>query len=266
MALRGIDVSTNNGVIDWRRASKAVDFAIIKATQGRGAGASTALLRKFTDSQFMRNINNAALNGVTLGVYHFLNCSTVKEAEEEADYFVKVISPYRAMIDIFAAVDVEDPASAKYAHLPKDKPTLTAVVNAFTERVRLAGFKPVIYTNRAFLTGRLDYGALKCKTIWRAHWYTNQTTDFDEWRPTDAPTDYAQDMPVWQFGKGACGSIDGIKTEVDLNYGYFENAAKSPDYAALVCDKCGLEQQTRDYIDRYTYAEDLWRKLWEAME
>lgn len=265
MALKGIDVSTNNGIIDWRKASKVVDFAIIKATQGRGAGPSTALLRKFTDGKFTYNINNAATYGLSIGVYHFLNCSTVKEAEAEADYFIKVISPYRSYINIFAAVDVEDP-KAMYAHLPKDKPTLTAMVNAFTERVKAAGFKPAIYTNRTFLAGRLNYHGLKCKTIWRAHWYTEYATGFNIWQPDDAPTDYAQDMPVWQFGKGTQNAVDGVKTEIDLNYGYFENRVKTPDYAALVCEKCGLEQQTRDYIDRYIYAEDLWRKLWDAME
>lgn len=39
----------------------------------------------------------------------------------------------------------------------------------------------------------------------------------------------------------------------------------TPDYAALVCRKCGLESQTKAYLDKYKYASDLWRKLWEAM-
>lgn len=38
------------------------------------------------------------------------------------------------------------------------------------------------------------------------------------------------------------------------------------DYAEMVCNKCGLEAQTRAYIGRYKYADDLWRKLWEAMK
>lgn len=38
-----------------------------------------------------------------------------------------------------------------------------------------------------------------------------------------------------------------------------------PDYASLVCQKCGLEAQTKTYLDKYKYASDLWRKLWEAM-
>lgn len=266
MALRGIDVSTNNGVIDWRKAAKAVDFAIIKATQGRGASPTTALLRKFTDSKFKFNITNAMANKLTIGVYHYLNCSTVEEAEEEAAYFCKIIAPYRPYIKIFAAVDVEDGAYSQYAYLPKDRLQLTEIVNAFTERVRRGGFTPAIYTNRAFLAGRLNFGELKCKKIWRAHWYTNEATAFEEWGSANAPTDYAQDMPVWQFGKGGKGYIDGIKSEIDINYGYLDIATSEPDYAALVCEKCGLEAQTRDYLDRYIYADDLWRKLWKSME
>lgn len=38
------------------------------------------------------------------------------------------------------------------------------------------------------------------------------------------------------------------------------------DYASLVCRKCGLEAQTKAYLNRYKYADDLWRKLWEAMK
>ena len=38
-----------------------------------------------------------------------------------------------------------------------------------------------------------------------------------------------------------------------------------PDYASLVVAKCGLEQQTRDYLDAYKYASDLWRKLYMQM-
>ncbi|MGN1347162.1 MAG: M23 family metallopeptidase [Eubacteriales bacterium] len=38
-----------------------------------------------------------------------------------------------------------------------------------------------------------------------------------------------------------------------------------PDYASLVCRRCGLEPQTRAYLDAYLYASELWRKLWGAM-
>ena len=37
--MNGIDVSTLQGVIDWQTAGKGIDFAMNKATQGRGEGA-----------------------------------------------------------------------------------------------------------------------------------------------------------------------------------------------------------------------------------
>lgn len=42
-------------------------------------------------------------------------------------------------------------------------------------------------------------------------------------------------------------------------------AEPGEDFAELVCKKAGLEAQTRAYLDKYKYAGDLWRKLWEAM-
>lgn len=42
-------------------------------------------------------------------------------------------------------------------------------------------------------------------------------------------------------------------------------AEPGEDFAEMVCKKAGLEAQTRAYLDKYRYAGDLWRKLWEAM-
>lgn len=38
------------------------------------------------------------------------------------------------------------------------------------------------------------------------------------------------------------------------------------DCAAEVCRICGLEQQTRDYLDAYKYADDLWRKIYNKIK
>lgn len=37
------------------------------------------------------------------------------------------------------------------------------------------------------------------------------------------------------------------------------------DFAVLVCRKCGLEEQTKKYIDKYKYADALWAKLYKQM-
>ena len=38
------------------------------------------------------------------------------------------------------------------------------------------------------------------------------------------------------------------------------------DHASEVCRICGLEQQTKDYLNKYTYAKDLWRKLYDKLK
>ena len=43
-----------------------------------------------------------------------------------------------------------------------------------------------------------------------------------------------------------------------------ENA--SIDYAEKVQKKCGFEQQTMDYLKNYKWADDLFKKLWNAMK
>ena len=66
--MKGIDVSTIQGAINWRKVkADSVEFAIIKATQGRGEGVSTKNLRLFTDSRFDQNIVAAHNAGIRSG-------------------------------------------------------------------------------------------------------------------------------------------------------------------------------------------------------
>lgn len=235
--LKGIDVSTHNYKINWAKVKNAgIDFAIIKATQGRSITSDYYL---FTDSQFKNNINGAYAADVACGVYHYLTAKTVAESIKEADYFLSVIAPYKAKITLFAAVDVEED---KY--LPKDKALLTSIVNTFCERIKAAGYKPIVYTNPNYLNYRLN--KISQWDLWLALWRDK----------SKIPTGYPN-MKIWQYGAEA--KVDGINGNVDANYGLFGLA--QPSYADIVCSKCGFEQQTRDYINEYPYAADLWRKI-----
>ena len=142
--LKGIDVSTLQGVIDWSRVS--ADFAMIKATQGRGEGAATRLLPRFTDSRFKVNIENCS---VPCGVYHYFTGTTLKKTYEEADYFISVLAPYKSRVKLWAALDVEsfylDGLSAE---------DLTRFVTAALDRIRDAGYVPMLYTNPNYLKYR----------------------------------------------------------------------------------------------------------------
>ena len=193
--LKGIDVSTLQGVIDWSRIS--ADFAMIKATQGRGEGAATRLLSRFTDSKFKRNIANCRC---PCGVYHYFTAQDKAKATAEADYFCSIIEPYRSRIKLWAALDVE---SFYLDGLGKTE--LTAIVRTALERIESRGFKPMLYTNPNYLIYRFEPHAFDDYDIWLAH-YGVKT-------PYSVPN-----MKIWQYGTTR---TDGISTVVDANYGYF---------------------------------------------
>lgn len=197
MMLRGIDVSTHQGTVDWDEVAGAgQSFAIVKATQGRSE--ATAGLRNFTDSKFKRNITEAHRIGLRVGVYHYLTAQTVGEAMEEADYFLSVITPYKHLIDLWAVVDVE----SKY--LPKDKTLLTQIVNTFCSCLVTAELEPMVYTNPDFLKNRLN--DISYWPLWLALWRSK----------TNVPkiADYPS-MKLWQWGGE---KIDGINGNVDANF------------------------------------------------
>jgi lysozyme len=201
--LKGIDVSTVQGTIAWKKVKQqaGVDFAMIKATQGRGEGASTKKLNVFRDSQFIRNISSAYAAGVACGVYHYFTATTAAEVDREAQFFIDTIRPYRDKIELWAAVDVESEVYLK--NLTRTQ--LTALVSRFLRKVSAAGFAVMLYANPNFLFYRFEPGAFDDTPLWLAHWGVSKP--------------YADTKPkIWQFG---AGRIEGIQTDVDHNYGYF---------------------------------------------
>ena len=193
--MKGIDVSTLQGNIDWSRVS--ADFAMIKATQGRGQGAVTRLLSRFTDSKFKRNIANCRCPA---GVYHYFTAQDKAKATAEADYFCSIIEQYRGRIKLWAALDVE---SFYLDGLGKTE--LTSIVMTALERIEARGFKPMLYTNPNYIRYRFEPHAFDEYDIWLAHYGVS--------KPYSVPN-----MKIWQYGTTR---TDGISTDVDADYGYF---------------------------------------------
>ena len=194
---RGIDVSVFQSGINWERVrASGVEFAMIKATQGRSE--QNASLRLFTDSYFIRNMLGAGKAGIEIGVYHYLTAQTVTEALEEAEYYLSVIAPYKGAVSLYAAVDVE----SKY--LPDDKNMLTMIINAFCKRIQGAGYTPMVYTNPNFLKNRI--GDISVWHLWLALWRDKKYVP--------AKADYPN-IRIWQWG---AESVDGIVGMVDANF------------------------------------------------
>lgn len=208
-----IDVSTHQGAIDWLKVRQTgIEVAIIKASQG-GSASSNGPISPFIDPRFKQNIEGAIDNGIKgVGVYHYLAGTTVYEAKQEAKFLLKLIEPYKASINTFVAVDVEDMSKyPKYRNLGKD--TNTELVRTFCYEIKKEGYKPVLYTNKSFLINYFNYDELEGDDI--GIWYARWGVDEDIAK-TEEP-----DMIAWQFG--SC-FVKGIINAVDANcyYGVFE--------------------------------------------
>lgn len=218
---RGIDVSIFQSGINWEKVrASGVDFAMIKATQGRSE--QNPALRMFTDSFFIRNMIGAQKSGIRLGVYHYLTALTVTEAIEEADYYLSVITPYKSAVSLYAAVDVE----SKY--LPEDKSMLTMIINAFCKRVQRAGFTPMVYTNLNFLKNRI--GDISVWPLWLALWRDKKFVPSKE--------DYPN-IRIWQYGSE---SVDGIGGKTDSNYEIQEKTEKVKNEDTIKKEETDMEK------------------------
>lgn len=75
MSIKGIDVSNNNGKIDWLATSKTgIDFAICKITEGA----------TFFDEYFTENWVSLENYNIIRGAYHF---ASLEDPTAEAKYF-----------------------------------------------------------------------------------------------------------------------------------------------------------------------------------
>lgn len=245
--LRGVDVSSYQGSIDWKAAAAdGIRFAMIKATQGRSV--SNPDLRNFTDSRFAVNVRGAHAAGLVCGAYHYLTAQNEAEAEQEAQVFLAEITPFSGQLSLGAAVDVED------SRLPRDRALLTAIVRTFCQRVKRAGWDVMVYTNPDHLQNRMqnltEYG------LWLALW-----------RDKNHHPDAAKypNLRIWQWGTE---KIAGVAGKPDTNFGavgLLDTPQKPIDYAAEVQRRAGLANVTMGYLLAYRYADDLMRKLYEAM-
>ncbi len=194
-----IDVSTWNGNIDWDKVYKSgVRYAMIRSSFGIENPNQV-------DNKFVRNITNAQRAGVKCGVYHYSYAQSVAEAQKEAEFCLKTIKNYK--IDLPVAFDIED---SSQTHLGKD--TLTSIVIAFCDKIKSAGYTPMLYCNPNWLNNYLHKNKLLGKyDLWLAHWGVS------------APS---YNCAIWQYSEN--GSVPGISGSVDMNWIYKDYISTKP--------------------------------------
>lgn len=209
--MRGIDVSSHNGKIDWKAVkSSGIDFAIIRA----GYGNSTE------DKCFRENVKGAYEVGIKIGVYWFSYALTVEDAIKEADYCLSIITKYNfenmVTLPIFYDFEYDTERYANERGLFYTNELRTDIIKSFCGELLANGIRGGVYLNPDYIKYKVDYEKLKAYPLWEASWVSNMNTDFSV--PKNGMPFLERNPFLWQFGKG---HVLGIEGDVDLNYGYF---------------------------------------------
>lgn len=196
----GIDVSYYNGVINWSTVKNAgVDYAIIRVGY-RGYGSSGKLV---ADPKFDTYMQGAASVDMPVGVYIFSQAITTQEAIEEANFVLEHIKGYNINLPIVMDYEFFGSSGRLYdANLSKSQMTANAL--AFCNTIKEAGYKPMLYANKSFLTSNIYADTVAdVAQIWLANYTTNTT--------------YTGEYDYWQYAE--YGSVDGVSsTYVDSNF------------------------------------------------
>lgn len=197
-SIAGVDVSEHQGDIDWNQVKAAgIDFAIIRIGYRTYGGGEITL-----DKNFQKNLREADEAGLKVGVYFFSQALNADEAIEEADIVIDAIEPYNITYPVIFDWELIYGDSAR-----TDKVTVEDLADsciAFCERVRSAGYTPMIYQNKNTTMYKLDLPRLQDYDFWLAEYGTKPT--------------YYYDYQMWQYS--STGKVPGISGEVDMNISF----------------------------------------------
>ncbi len=193
--LAGIDVSHWQGQIRWSDVvADGVDFAIVKATEGR----------LYQDDQYARNKARSEALGLPFTAYHFARPDrTANDAMREADHFVDTADLGPANLRPVLDLEVAGGLGTR---------RLTRWVKAWLAEVEARiGVKPIIYTSPSFWhdkMGNSRWFANNGYALWIAHWHVAA--------PRVPARNWAgHGWTTWQYDD--CGSVAGINGCVDLD-------------------------------------------------
>jgi lysozyme len=202
----GIDVSENNGHVDWARVAQAgFTFAYARATLGKESN----------DPTYAAHRDGARAHGLRFGGYH-LPYPGNSSAEQQAEHFLSVARPRPG--DLLPALDVENktPVDKGEARFSRDE--LVAWLRAWLAAVeRRIGTKPLLYTNGGWWNDRLQNADLTDHQLWLAHYTEREPTIPRPWSR----------FAIWQHSES--GRVPGHPHAFDLN--------RCPDLDAITIGK-----------------------------
>ena len=217
MEIKGIDVSSYQGEIDWKTVDDyGMGFAILRITEKGNA----------RDSQFENNYAGCIQHGIPVGVYKYSYALTVAEIQHEAEKVVDVLDGRPLNFPVW--LDLE---WSKQRNLSES--ALITLIKTFWSVITTAGYKFGIYCNMDWYDNVIP-DALKDKyDFWIARYPAND----DGWLQERLRPYFGVG---WQYSSKA--KIPGINGNVDRDVFY-------KDYSEKEDEPMGLWEKTKKLLD-----------------
>lgn len=189
----GIDVSNNNGSVDWRKVSadrQEIRFAYCKATEGA----------RFTDGLYAQNRSGCKTRGILFGAYHFARPHT--DAVAQAKHFAEIARPRAG--DLIPMLDLETSDGLPVADVRR-------WVAAFLAALDKRGIPCGVYTTPSLAELAPQTQGVAKRPLWIAHvgWGGAPRV-----RPPTIPSPWKHGA-FWQYSWK--GRVQGVRGEVDMD-------------------------------------------------
>ena len=158
--MRGIDVSENNGYVDFDKVKAAgYDFVMVRCSYGQNS----------RDEYFLDNVTGAHAAGLQCGAYHYGYALTPEQAIREAENCRVAIDEAGVLLELPVFYDMEDADGYKRKHgFDFSADNCTAICSNFVETI---GLDCGIYASEGWLNNLIDWQGVG-RAVWNASWYT----------------------------------------------------------------------------------------------
>ena len=210
-----IDVSSYNGVVDWKKAkSYGCQGAILK------------IIRKDLnrDKKFDENFTACNENGIGWGVYNYSYATTIAKAKSDMELVCDILDKIDKTHFAYGVwFDIEDKVQASL-----NKTKIAEIINAAQQVVEERGYLFGVYTGMSYYNEHIDRKLVKCNNWWIARYYQGDKRMQVATNPNEKKKPTAANI-AWQYtSKGRFPKIisSGNSGNFDLNVLYKEPVKK----------------------------------------
>lgn len=210
-----IDVSSYNGVVDWKKAKsygcQGAILKIIRKDQNR-------------DKKFDENFTTCNENEIGWGVYNYSYATTATKAKSDMKLVCDILDKIDKTHFVYGVwFDIEDKVQASLS-----KARIAEIINAAQGTVESRGYKFGVYTGMSYYNEHIDRKLVKCNNWWIARYYNGNERMQIATNPDEKKKPTAANI-AWQYtssGRFPRVISTGNSGNFDLNVLYKEPAAK----------------------------------------